>query len=234
MANRNRCVIITNGAVSGGIPRRSGYSLVLLMNWGNGRGLDVAADDAAFGVADELDDFVALAGRGELGLDAVDCVGDVQARQVEVTVDFLDVADLVVGKVTAAQADGVDAGVGDGVTACLDEGGDVLVDARATLEHDVGADVAELVDQRAAADDGEVVNLDLAGDLRGVRHDDVVADLAVVGDVGVCHDQAVAADDGVPLRGCAAVDGDALADGRVVADDGDRLLTLEFQILGDA
>ncbi len=55
--------------------------------WSN---LHVAADDAALGVADELDDFVSLLGCGELGLDTLHGIGEVQPRKVEVAVDVLN------------------------------------------------------------------------------------------------------------------------------------------------
>ncbi len=44
--------------------------------------LDVSFDDASFAVADKHDDFVALGGGRQLGLDAGDSVRDVQPREV--------------------------------------------------------------------------------------------------------------------------------------------------------
>ena len=60
------------------------------------RFLHISSDDTAFGVTHEKDDFIALLGGGQLGLDALDGVGDVHARQVEIAVDFLNVADSIV------------------------------------------------------------------------------------------------------------------------------------------
>ena len=73
----------------------------------------------------------------------------------------------------------------------------------------------------------------LAGELGAIADDDVVADDVVVGDVTPFHQQVARADDGLPLGGCAAVDGDILANLVVVADDGQRLLALELQVLRD-
>lgn len=58
--------------------------------------LYVAADNTAFGIADELYDFVAFFGSRQLRFDAVYGVGHVQARQIQVTVYFLYLTDLVV------------------------------------------------------------------------------------------------------------------------------------------
>ena len=66
--------------------------------------LCVAFDDAAFAIADEEDDFVTLRCCRQLGLDAADGVGDVEAAEVEITVDVLDVADALRGETAAAQA----------------------------------------------------------------------------------------------------------------------------------
>ena len=55
--------------------------------------LCVTLDDAALAVAHEEDDLVALGRCRQLGLDAADGVGDVEAAEVEVAVDVLDVAD---------------------------------------------------------------------------------------------------------------------------------------------
>lgn len=119
-----------------------------------------------------------------------------------------------------------------GSRAALTNGGDILVDEGATLEHDVRSDVAELVDEGTAAEDSEIVDHDLAGHLHGVAHDDVVAHDTVVCDMAVCHDEAVGAHDGLALRGCAAVYGDTLAYDGTVADYGHGLLALELEVLG--
>ena len=192
---------------------------------------DVAADDAALGVAHEEDDFIALLGGGQLCLDAFHSVADVEAGEVEISVNLLDVADGVVAEVAATQTYTVDAGVADGLAGGLDVGRDVLVDEGAALNHHVRADVAELVHERAAADDGEIVDHHLAGQLRGVADDDVVAYGAVVGHMAVGHDEAVVAYGGAAAGGGAAVHGDALADGGVVADDGQGVLAAELEVL---
>ena len=115
-------------------------------------------------------------------------------------------------------------GIADGLARGLDKGRNVLVDEGAALNHDVCAEMAELVHEGASADDGKVVDDDLACELCGIADDDIVTDLAVVGDVAVRHDEAVGAYLGLALRRRAAVDGHALAQGGVVADDGQCVL----------
>lgn len=195
---------------------------------------DVTADDATLGIADEEDDFIALASGGKLGLDALHGIGDVELRKIEETVDFLNLANLVVGEVAATQTYRVNAGVGDRFTRCLDEWGDVLVDEGATLNHDVGADVAELVDESATTDYGKVVDDDLAGNLCGVGNNHVVANHTVVGDVAIGHDETVVADNSLPFGSGATVDGDALAEGGVVADNREGVLAAELKVLGNS
>ena len=131
-------------------------------------GLYVAAYDSALCVADEEYDFVALLGGGEFGLDAFDSVADVKSREIEVAVDFLDVAYILVGEATAAQTNGVNSCIGDRLAGCLNVGRDVLVDEGAALNHHVRPDVAELVNESSAADNGEIVDNHLAGKLSGV------------------------------------------------------------------
>ena len=58
--------------------------------------LHISANDAALRVFDKEDNLVALFCRGQLGLYALEGVADVHAREVEVTVCVLNVADGIV------------------------------------------------------------------------------------------------------------------------------------------
>ena len=57
----------------------------------------------------------------------------------------------------AVKTDCVETYVRDRFAGSLYEGRNILVDEGAALKHDVSAEVAELVDERAAADDGKVI-----------------------------------------------------------------------------
>ena len=84
----------------------------------------------------------------------------------------------------------------------------------------VAADGGEVVHGHRPGKRGMVVDVDVSAQQRGVGDDDVIAQLAIVGDVAAGHEEVVVADagDAVLLFG-GAVDGDALADDVVVADD---------------
>lgn len=145
--------------------------------------LYVAPDYATLGIADKFNDFITLFGGRKLCLDTVDSIADVKTRKIEISVDLLNVSDLVVSEVAATQTYGVDTGVSDGVSACLYIRGDILVDARATLNHNMGAEMGELMNKGSAADYSEVVDLHLAGQLRGVGDNNVITHNTVVGHV---------------------------------------------------
>ena len=84
----------------------------------------------------------------------------------------------------------------------------------------VAADGGEMVHGHGAGKRGMVVDVDVSAQQRAVGDDDVVAQLAIVGDVAAGHEEVVVAHAGDAVfffRG--AVDGDALADDVVVADD---------------
>ena len=157
---------------------------------------------------------------------------DVHALLVDDAVGIVDVFDEFVRKSAAAQTDEVDAGIGDGLTAGYDVGGDVFAESAAALYHDVASDAAELVHEHGSADDGVVVDDDLSGKLGGIADDTVVTDGGIVGHVDALHQQVVVAHYGAAFCGGAAVDGDVLADAVVVAYLGGGFLAPEFQILG--
>ena len=175
-------------------------------------------DDAALGVLDEIQDDVPFLGLGESGLDLGAGVGDIVALEIEDVVDVLDVADGIGGEAPSAQADYVDAAVAYGLASADGERRNVLIQAGASADHRVGADLGELVDEGAAAEDGPVVEVGLAC-YSGVAHQDaVLADVAVVGDVHVGHHEGVVANLCHALAAGLgpAVDGGALTDGDVV------------------
>lgn len=198
------------------------------------RELYVTANDAALGVAHKEDDFIALFGGGKLGFNALNGIGVVEAGEVEVAVDFLNVANYLGGEATAAKADRVDTGIGNGLASCLDIWRNVLVDKRTALNHDMRADVTELVDESASANHGKVVNDNLTGNLSGIGDNHIVANHTVVSYVAVGHNEAVAADNGLALGGGATVDGNTFANGGVVADYGKSVLATELEVLRDA
>lgn len=193
--------------------------------------LYVTAYDSSLGVADEFDDFIAFACGGYLGLDAVDCVGNVESREIEVAVNLLDCHNLLACEVATAQTYGVYTRIGDGITSGFHERWDIFVDACATLNHYVCAKMTELVDERTTTDYGEIVYLHLAGNLCGIGDNHVVTYRAIMRHVGISHYQAVATHFGEPFRSCAAVYCDAFAKGGVVADNCHGFLAFEFQIL---
>lgn len=195
--------------------------------------LQITFDDSAFGVAHKHDDFVSLFGGRQLGFDAFEGVAVVHVGEVEVTIYLLYVANGFVGEVATAQPDRVDSGIGYGVAAGFDVGGDVFVDVRATLYHHMSPDVGELVYEASAADDGVIVDDDFAGYLCRIGDNDVVADDTVVGDVRIGHDQAVAAYDGFTFGSGAAVHGDAFAQRGVVAYLRRGVFSLKFHVLGN-
>lgn len=193
----------------------------------------LSADNAAVGVTDEVEDYVAFGCLRHVLFDIFHGVGDVHSVVVEESVDFFDFRYFFGGESTAAKSYSVDACIAYGFACCFDEGWNVFVDKSAALKHDVLSDMAELMHERSAANDGEIVYHDFAGELGCVADDDVVADDAVVSYMAVCHDQAVVADNGFAFGVSASVDCDAFAESCVVADDSQSVLAMELEVLGN-
>ena len=129
----------------------------------------------------------------------------------------------LVAEPVAFEPDAVEAADASGVALEGHEGGHVMDDAGHAADVGVLADGDEVVDGGGPADVDVVLDEDVARELDGVGDDAVVADHGVVADVGVCHDEVVIAHPGEGLVvGGALMDGDALADVVVVADDQDR------------
>ena len=90
---------------------------------------------------------------------------------------------------SATQAYQVHACIAYWLLAGNDVGRNVLRGARATLEHNVAAHLAELVEQAGGTDDGIVIDLNFASKLCGVADDTAVAYNTVVGDMHIFHQQ---------------------------------------------
>ena len=165
-----------------------------------------------------------------------DCgsVGYVEVAQIKQAVDLGYLLYLLLRESVAVESDSVESHIRDGLAGSLHEGRNVFVDEGAALKHDVLAEVAELMHEAASAYYGAVVDLHLAGQLGGVGDNHAVADAAVVGDVGIGHDEAVLADHSLTFGRRSAVDGGTFAQRGAVAYDGERLLTLEFEVLRNA
>ena len=133
-----------------------------------------------------------------------------------------------VAETAATKADDIDTAVACRLLACNNIRRYVETEAASALNHNISANVAELMAQDCGTDDCIVVNNDFAGKLGGVADDTSVANLAVVGNVHVFHKEIAVAYHCLALAGSAATDGDVLADAVVVADDAERFLATEF------
>ena len=179
----------------------------------------------------EVDNVLNLRCLWEDFLDLLQGIGACAGALVDDAVSLVDVLNGLCREAATPQADEVDACIADGLLACNDERRNVLREAAASLNHDVGADVAELMAEHDSRNDGVVVDGDLACKLRGVADDAMVSHHAVVGDVHVLHEQIVAAHDGCSLRSRTTRDGDVLANGVVVANLAGGDFALELQVL---
>ena len=148
---------------------------------------------------------------------------------------MVNLANAVFGETAALESGGVEA-VGVGVA-----GGNgfgkrkhVAGDGGAATNEGVGTDANKMVHRAKRAHRGPLFDDYVASQRCGVGQNDVVADRAVVGNVGVGHDQRMIADAGQAsaLSG-AAIDGDELAYGVVVADFEARWFVLIAQVLRD-
>ena len=148
---------------------------------------------------------------------------------------MVNLADAVFVETAAFEAGGVQS-VGMGVAGGngFGKGKHVAGDGGAASDEGVGTDVNKMVHRTKRAHRRPLFDDDMASQSCGVGQDDVVADYAVVGNVGVGHDQRMIADAGQAsaLSG-AAIDGDELAYGVVVADFEARWFVLIAQVLRD-
>ena len=141
--------------------------------------------------------------------------------------------DLLGCKTSTVEAHGVDATESYRFAGGYDIRRDVFVDLRSALNHHMGADMAELMHERATADDREVIDLHFSCQLRAIRHNNVVMQDAIMRDVAVRHDQIVGTNDGFPFGSRTTMDGDELTKDTVIADDSPGLFSAELQVLGD-
>ena len=158
-----------------------------------------------------------------------------QVFAVEVVVAALDAGDVLSAEVVAFQAFEVDAGDARGRFDDERVRRNVLFDPGAVADHGVGADAHELVHHRRPAHDDVVFDVDVAGEDDVVGEGGVVTDDAVVREVDVGHDPVAVAEDGLAdVLHRAAVEGNELADGVVVADFEGGVFAAVFFILRDS
>ena len=138
---------------------------------------------------------------------------------------------LVVIKTSASQSDGVNTAKTNRVVGGNHAGRHIFVDLCPSLNHDIGADMRELVNETTPADDGAVVYLDLSCHLGGVGHDDIIVQYAVMGYMAVRHDEVVVTNHGLAFAGGTAVNGDTFAKAVVVAYLDGGVLTGELEVL---
>ena len=98
------------------------------------------------------------------------------------------------GDAGAAEADEVETAGGDLETGVGEEGRGIEADACVAADDGQAADLAELVNQRAAGEEGLVLDFGVAGDEGAAGDDGAVADDGVMGDVAGGHDEVVVAD----------------------------------------
>ena len=108
----------------------------------------------------------------------------------------------------------------------------ILYHNRATAQHHMLTDTAELVDRRHTTDNGKVFHFDVACQRSVIGENTVIADHAVMRDVRIDHQQVIVTHTGDPgILHSAAVNGDAFADHIAIADFGSRRFTVIFLIL---
>src|SRR5690606_6437810 len=191
----------------------------------------VTFHNAAFRIANEIDDSIAFFGYRHLAFKFFQRLAVVHPLHENVTVDLLDFADLFRSKSTATKSYRVDTCIGEGFTCCLHVWRYVFTNERASRDHDVGADLHELVECACPTDYGPVVNFNVACELNCVNKYAIVTDDAVVSDVDICHQEAVLANHGFVLVARSAAHRDVLADDGIVADKRFRFFSGKLQIL---
>ena len=189
--------------------------------------------DTSGGSTYEINDCIPFGTRGNVRFDILERLGSVHTIVVNNAVYLLDRVNLFRRETATVESDRVDTTKGNRVSRRNDVWRDVFVNLRSTLNHHMGADMAELMHKCATADDREVIDLYLTCQLRAVRHNDVVMQDAIMRDMAVRHDQIVRSNDGFSFRSRTAMDGDELTQDTVIADDGPGLFAAELQVLGD-
>src|SRR5690606_11925623 len=95
----------------------------------------------------------------------------------------------------------------------------------------MGADMAKLMHCHHTGKYNIVAHSDVTRQRTAVGKDAIVPHYTVVGDMAICLNKTVFADDGFPTVLCAAVYGDAFADGGIVADFSGGVFSVKFQVL---
>ena len=193
--------------------------------------LEVAGNDAAVGVTNEIQDIVTLGALRNLGLDVLASMSGVVATGIDEAIDILDVDDLCGGKAMTTKADRVDAHPFGRGTSNHSIRRNILDKARTTLNHAVGTDVGELMDQGTAAYNSKRINNHLTCHLNRIAHDDIVADIAVVSYVAIGHDHTVLANLGDKLGGSTAMHGNTFVQLGTVANLYGSIFALELEVL---
>ena len=123
-------------------------------------------------------------------------------------------------EIIAFQSHGVDASWSCRIAFEQHVWGYVVPDGAGARHEAVAADRGEVMHRNGARERGMIVNVNVSCQQGIVGNDDVVAQLTIVGNVGACHQEVVITDmsDALFLFRC-PVDGRALADNIVVADD---------------
>ena len=166
-------------------------------------------------------------------LDGIEGLGYDHTALIDEAIRLLDGMNLFRRETATVESDRVDTGISNRFAGGYDIRRDVFVNLRSTLNHHMGADMAELMHECATADDSEVIDLHLTCQLRAVRHNDVVMQDAIMRDMAVRHDQIVGANDGFSFGSSTAMDGDELTEDTVISDDSPGLFAAELQVLGD-
>ncbi len=179
----------------------------------------------------EINDVLHFLAHRDTELDLVDSFLDGEVAVVDQSVGIMDVLNHISRELPSAQSHDVESGIRNRLFAANDEWWNVLARAASSLHHCVSSDTAELMNEHHRADDGKVINDDLTRKFSGVTHDDAASKLTVMSDMGVFHDEVVASHHGFTFGRRATVDGHILTYTVGVANDGERFLSPELEVL---
>ena len=100
----------------------------------------------------------------------------------------MDTLDRLIGETSTAKANQVYTGIAYRFLACNDIRRNVLACATAALEHDIPADMQELMEQTTSRDDGIVIDNNFSCKLGGISDDTAGADMTIMSDVHIFHE----------------------------------------------
>ena len=95
----------------------------------------------------------------------------------------------------------------------------------------MSSNAAELMDHGSTTQNGVIVNFHFTGKLTGITHDHIISDDTIVCYMAISHQQTITTYNGFPFRGSTPVNSYEFTQGGIIADNSQRILTLEFQIL---